>query len=70
MRNHITHVSKEDFLPAFFEAYYTKSITPENARAGFKATGLVPFDLKAVLSELDVPIIASTPSPEPELPAN
>ena len=67
MRRHITHVSKEDFLFAFYEAY-TASITPDNIRAGFKASGLVPFDPERVISQLDIVAIVRTPSPNPSLP--
>ncbi len=67
MRVGITHVSKEDFLPAFFEAY-RKAMTPENVTAGFRATGLVLFDPKFVILELEVAPISSTPLPPPELP--
>ena len=67
MRRYITHVSKEDFLPAFYEAY-TSSITPNNIRAGFKASGLVTFDPERVISQLDIVAIVRTPSPNPSLP--
>ncbi|KAK6208628.1 transposase [Colletotrichum tabaci] len=42
MRVHITHIAKEDFLPAFYKAY-DKAMTTSNIQAGFRATGLVPF---------------------------
>ena len=67
MRRHITYVSKKDFLFAFYEAY-TASITPDNIRAGFKASGLVPFDPERVISQLDIVAIVRTPSPNPSLP--
>ena len=66
MRRHITHISKENFLPVFYEAY-TASITPDNIRAGFRASGLVPFDPEYVISQLDIIAIARTPSPNPSL---
>jgi len=34
----------------------------ETITSGFKATGLVPFDLEKMLADLD-PIIEATPSP-------
>ena len=66
MRRHITHISKEDFLPAFYNAY-TASITPKNIQAGFRGTGLVPFDPEYVISKLEPVAIARTPSPNPEV---
>jgi hypothetical protein len=52
-RNHIYHISKETFLPAF-KAAYELTFTEENARAGFRGAGLVPFNPDAVLSKLDM----------------
>ena len=49
MRAHITHVAKEDFLPAFYKAY-DATITKSNIQAGFRATGLVPYDPEYVIS--------------------
>jgi hypothetical protein len=59
-RNHIHHISKETFLPAF-KAAYEHTFTEENARAGFRGAGLVPFDPDAVLSKLDVRLRTPTP---------
>jgi hypothetical protein len=59
-RNHIYYISKETFLPAF-KATYNLTFTEENARAGFKGAGLVPFNLDAVLSKLNVRLRTSTP---------
>ncbi|KAF2187545.1 DDE-domain-containing protein [Zopfia rhizophila CBS 207.26] len=50
IRNHIYHVTKLEFLPAF-KAAYQNSITESNIRAGFQGAGLVPFDPDAVLSK-------------------
>ena len=66
MRRHITHVSKKDFLFAFYEAY-TASITSANIRAGFKASGLVPFDSERIISQLDIVAIVRIPLPNPFL---
>lgn len=46
----------------FYETY-TASITPDNIRAGFRASGLVPFDPEYIISQLDIVTIARTPSP-------
>jgi hypothetical protein len=59
-RNHIHHISKETFLPAF-KAAYERTFTEENARAGFRGAGLVPFNPDAVLSKLDVRLRTPTP---------
>ncbi|KAI1678796.1 DDE-1 domain containing protein [Pyrenophora tritici-repentis] len=59
-RNHIHHISKETFLPAF-KAAYEQTFTKENARAGFRGAGLVPFNPDAVLSKLDVRLRTPTP---------
>jgi hypothetical protein len=52
-RNHIHHISKKTFLPVF-KAAYGHTFTEENACAGFRGAGLVPFNPDAVLSKLDV----------------
>ena len=53
VRSYIYYISKETFLPAF-KAAYELTFTKENARAGFRGAGLVPFNLDAVLSKLNV----------------
>jgi hypothetical protein len=59
-RNHIHHINKETFLPAF-KATYKHTFTKENTRAGFRGAGLVPFNLDAVLSKLDMRLRTPTP---------
>lgn len=62
MRMHIIHITKEDFLDAFLEAFHA-SITENNIQAGFRATGFVPFDPELVVSRLDPkPITVSPPN--------
>uniref|UniRef100_A0A8H7K6L1 DDE-1 domain-containing protein n=1 Tax=Bionectria ochroleuca TaxID=29856 RepID=A0A8H7K6L1_BIOOC len=62
MKVRITHITKEDFFPAFLEAFNT-SITKENIQGGFRGAGLIPLNAESVISKLDVRI--STPiSPE------
>ena len=46
---HITHISKEDFLPAFQNAFCT-TMTESNIKGGFQGLGLVLFDLDYVIS--------------------
>ena len=60
IRAHITHIAKEDFLPAFYKAHNV-AITKSNIQAGFKATGLVPYDPNYVISQLDIKLHTPTP---------
>jgi hypothetical protein len=60
IRNHIFHITKVDFLSSFYTAFLS-SFTRENIKAGFRGSGLHPFDPEAVLSQLD-PVLES-PSP-------
>jgi hypothetical protein len=60
MRMQITHITKDDFFAAFLEAF-NASITEKNIQAGFRATGLLPYDPESVLARLDLKPI--TPSP-------
>jgi hypothetical protein len=68
MRMQITHITKDDFLAAFLEAF-NASMTLKNIQAGFRATGLVPYDPKSVISRLDPkPITPSPPVSRPNTP--
>jgi hypothetical protein len=60
MRLSINHITKEEFLPAFFTAYQ-QTMTVENITSGFRATSLAPFDPERVLEKLG-PVIEATPS--------
>jgi hypothetical protein len=65
IKAHITHITKLEFFIAF-QAAYSKTMTSKNIKAGFHDAGLVPFDLQAVISRLDVRLRTSTltgPSP-------
>jgi hypothetical protein len=53
MRNHITHISKIEFLPCFKGAF-NAAITKANIQESFQGAGLVPHNPEAVLSKLDV----------------
>jgi hypothetical protein len=61
IKAHINHITKVEFFLAFVAAY-KESITAQNAQAGFRGAGLVPFDPQAVLSKLDVKLRTPTPS--------
>ena len=60
----ITHITKTEFFIAFQKAYF-KTITQKNIKAGFRSTGLVPYDLQAILSKLDVKLRTPTPTEPP-----
>jgi hypothetical protein len=64
MRAGITHITKADFLPAFFTAFRA-AMTEQNIQGAFRGAGLIPFDPKSVLSRLD--IRPRTPSPIEEV---
>jgi hypothetical protein len=61
IRNHIFHIRKVDFLATFYTAFQA-SFTQENIKAGFRGSGLHPFDPEAVLSQLD-PVLESLSPP-------
>ena len=61
IKAHINHITKVEFFLAFAAAY-KESITAQNAQAGFRGAGLVPFDPQAVLSKLDVKLRTPDPS--------
>ena len=61
MRAHITHVTKEDFFPAFYAAYQA-TMTEKSIEGGFRGAGLIPFDPERVISKLDVRFKTPTPS--------
>jgi hypothetical protein len=65
----ITHISKEDFLPAFCTAFRT-TFTESNIRGGFRGSGLVPYNPEYVISQLEVRVqTPSRPSTAASLPA-
>ncbi|PQM43524.1 hypothetical protein VC83_09651 [Pseudogymnoascus destructans] len=67
IKAHINHITKVEFFLAF-QAAFIESITTQNAQAGFRGAGLVPFNPQAVISKLDVKL--RTPSPALPLPAD
>ena len=48
-----------------FKTAYLQSITVQNAQAGFRGAGLIPFDPQAVISKLDVKLRTPTPTTPP-----
>jgi hypothetical protein len=61
IKAHINHITKVEFFLAFHAAY-KRSITTQNAQAGFRGAGLVPFNPQAVISKLDVRLRTPTPT--------
>ena len=53
VRARITHITKEDFFPAFQKAF-NATITASNIKGGFKGAGLIPMNPQNVISKLDV----------------
>ena len=67
MKASITHITKEDFLPAFYTAFHD-SMTKENIQGGFRGAGIIPFDPERVISTLDLKF--KTPSPANSRPGS
>jgi hypothetical protein len=61
VRARISHITKEDFFPAFCDAF-KKSLTESNIRAGFQGAGLVPLSPDIVIAKLDVKLQTPTSS--------
>jgi hypothetical protein len=55
-----THISKEDFFPAFLAAFQ-QTMTVQNIQGGFRGAGLVPHDPESVIARLDVKLRTPTP---------
>jgi DDE superfamily endonuclease len=66
MRQQCTHITKEDFIPAFQVAFY-ESLTENNIKGGFRGAGLIPFDPERVISALDLKL--RTPTPQNSRPS-
>ena len=61
MRAHITHITKDDFFPAFRNAFFA-AMTESNVQGGFRGAGLVPFNPESVISTLDLKLKTPTPT--------
>jgi hypothetical protein len=62
MRNGINHIDKDDFL-SIYPSTRAETFTIENIKAGFAATGVIPWDPKRVISKLNIRLHTSTPRP-------
>jgi hypothetical protein len=69
IKAYINHITKVEFFLAFHAAY-NQSITTQNAKAGFRGAGLVPFDPQVVISKLDVKFRTPTPTRPPSIDAD
>ena len=69
IKAHINHITKTEFLLAFKAAHFNTMIA-ENIQAGFRGTGLVPYNPQAVLSKLDIKLQTPTPTRPPSPQAN
>ncbi len=66
-RANITHITKDDFFPAF-RAAFEADFTEQNVKGGFRGAGLVPFNSDAVISKLDIRLRTPTPETSDGLP--
>jgi hypothetical protein len=66
-RAHITHVTKDDFFPAF-RAAFEATFTEQNVKGGFRGAGLVPLDPDAVIATRDVRFVTPPPPDGPPQP--
>jgi len=66
IKAHINHITKVEFFLAFHTAYL-QSITVQNAQAGFRGAGLIPFNPQSVISKLDVKLRTPTPIGPPSI---
>jgi hypothetical protein len=64
MRGNQTHITKEDFFPAFYAAFQ-EAITPRNIQGGFRGAGITPFSPERVLEGLG---ISDSPAQSPQRP--
>jgi hypothetical protein len=60
MGQQCTHVTKEDFIPAFRVAF-RESLTESNIQGGFEGARIVPFNPERVISALDLKLQTLTP---------
>jgi hypothetical protein len=63
MRTSLTRVSKEDFIPAFKNAFF-QIFGQKNIRLGFRGARFVPHDPEQVIAKFDVKLRTPTPDIE------
>ena len=57
----ITYIIKSKFFLTFRAAFY-RTFSKENVLRGFRGSGLIPYDLQAILSKLDIKLRTLIPS--------
>ena len=67
IRRRITHITKDEFFPAF-KAAFDAVFTEQNIKGGFRGSGLVPWDPEAVILKLDVRVQTPTTPQTPARP--
>ena len=60
MRQQITYITKEDFIPVF-RAVFQASLTKSNIQGGFREAGIISFDPERVIATLDLKLRTPTP---------
>ena len=65
IKSHINHITKVEFLLAF-KAAHAAAMTENNIKGGFRGASLVPFNLEAVISKLDVKLRTPTSTRPPD----
>jgi hypothetical protein len=63
MRISLTRISKEDFFPAFKDAFF-EVFGQANVQSGFRGAGFLPCNPETVIAKLDIKLRTSTPDIE------
>ena len=65
IQSYISHITKDDFFPAFYTAFNT-AMTESNIQGGFRGAGILLFNPERVISTLDLKL--RTPIPPSSRP--
>ena len=66
IKTYINHIIKTEFFIAFKITHFN-TMTSENIKASFRNVNLMPYDLQAIISKLDVKLQILTPINPPLL---
>lgn len=69
IKAYIYYITKVEFLTAF-KTTYLRSITVQNTQAGFRGTGLIPFDPQAIISKFNIKLQTPIPTGPPSTDAD
>jgi hypothetical protein len=61
MLAYITHITKDDFFPAFYNAFFA-IMTESNIKGGFRGARILLFNPESVISALDLKLKTPTPA--------